>query len=236
MGSSDYTLDILAIVPARAGSKRLPGKNLLDLHGKPLIRWTLEAALQSNVVDRLVVSSDDDKILAEGKRLGLQTLRRPDYLASDNAATLDVLLHILDTLAKENVRPARVMLLQPTSPLRTAEDISQAVRKMSETGTESIISVCQCEHSPLWSNILGFDGAMDEFLRPEILNQRSQDLPVYYRLNGAIYLAKTDSFLRSRGFFMSNSQALIMPVERSIDIDTYLDFRMCECFFEDLDK
>ncbi|WLH02856.1 acylneuraminate cytidylyltransferase family protein [Pseudomonas beijingensis] len=232
----NYNVDILAVVPARAGSKRLPGKNLLDLHGKPLIRWTLEAALESQVVDQLVVSSDDDAILAEGIRLGLHTIRRPVDLASDTAATVDVLVHTLESLAKEGVRPARLMLLQPTSPLRKAEDIYQAVQCMDKTKAESIISVCRCEHSPLWSNTLEADGFMDDFLRPEILNQRSQDLPVYYRLNGAIYLAKTESFLKSRGFFMRNSQAFIMPTERSIDIDTPLDFKVCEYLYDTMDK
>ncbi|MDU9020994.1 acylneuraminate cytidylyltransferase family protein [Pseudomonas corrugata] len=232
----NYNVDILAIVPARAGSKRLPGKNLLGLHGKPLIRWTLEAALESKVIDQVVVSSDDNAILAEGKRLGLHTIRRPVYLASDTATTVDVLIHALESLAKEEIRPARLMLLQPTSPLRKAEDICQSVQRMDDTKAESIISVCRCEHSPLWSNTLGADGFMGDFLRPEILNQRSQDLPVYYRLNGAIYLAKTESFLREGGFFMSDSQAFIMPTERSIDIDTHLDFKMCEYLCEALDK
>lgn len=229
-------VDILAVVPARAGSKRLPGKNLLDLHGKPLIRWTLEAALESQVIDLLVVSSDDDAILSEGERLGLPTVRRPENLASDTATTFDVLVHTLEFLAKEGVRPARLMLLQPTSPLRTAQDIREAVRCMDDTKAESVVSVCQCEHSPLWSNTLDPDGRMDNFLRPEVLNQRSQDLAIYYRLNGAIYIAATEKFIEKQGFFMTNSRAHIMPTNSSVDIDTIMDFELCKFFMGSMKK
>lgn len=231
-----HNVDILAVVPARAGSKRLPGKNLLDLCGKPLIRWTLEAALESKMIDSLVISSDDDAILAEGERLGLRTIRRPEYLASDTATTFDVLVHTLEHLAEEGVKPARLMLLQPTSPLREAQDIREAVQCMDDTDADSIVSVCPCEHSPLWSNTLGPEGRMDDFLRPELLNQRSQDLPVYFRLNGAIYMAKTEGFLKARGFFMPNSRAHIMPADKSVDIDTYIDFKQCEFFLGSLVK
>ncbi|WP_454841363.1 acylneuraminate cytidylyltransferase family protein [Pseudomonas hormoni] len=236
MGKSIHNVDILAVVPARAGSKRLPGKNLLDLCGKPLIRWTLEAALESQMIDLLVISSDDDAILAEGERLGLRTVRRPEYLASDTATTFDVLVHTLEHMAQEGIKPARVMLLQPTSPLREAQDIREAVRCMNDTKADSIVSVCPCEHSPLWSNTLGPEGLMDNFLRPELLNQRSQDLPVYYRLNGAIYMAKTNDFLQARGFFMPNSRAHIMSVDKSVDIDNYMDFKQCEFILESLGK
>ncbi|MDR8385175.1 MULTISPECIES: cytidylyltransferase domain-containing protein [Pseudomonas] len=225
---SNKDLDLLVIVPARGGSKRLPGKNLLKMQGKPLIRWTLEAALESQVGDLMVVNSDDDAILEEGKKLGIRTLKRPAYLAADTSSTYDVLVDTLEVLAKENIRPKKIMLLQPTSPLRNAENIRAAVQLMDETQASSIISVCPCEHSPLWSNVLGPKGSMADFLRPELLNQRSQDLPVYYRLNGSIYLANTEDFLREKGFFMADSVAYIMKTEQSIDIDTYLDFKVCE--------
>lgn len=232
MGNPGYNVDILAVVPARAGSKRLPGKNLLPLLGKPLIRWTLEAALESQAIDKLVVSSDDEAILAEGEHLGLHTVRRPANLASDTASTFDVLVHALESLETEGVRPARLMLLQPTSPLRGAYDIRAAVRCMDDMGASSVVSVCPCEHSPLWSNTLDAEGRMDQFLRAELLNRRSQDLPTYYRLNGAIYLARTDKFLKEHGFFMPNSRAHIMSTERSVDIDTYIDFKLCELVLE----
>jgi CMP-N,N'-diacetyllegionaminic acid synthase len=230
----EYTpnMDILAIVPARAGSKRLPGKNTLELHGKPLICWTLEAAQKSRVIDLLVVSSDDDEVLAHGERLGARTLRRPSDLAQDTSTTYDVLLHTLESLELEGLRPARIMLLQPTSPLRDAADIRAAVSRMNETQAKSVVSVCPCEHSPLWSNTLGAQGQMDDFLSPALLNQRSQDLPLYYRLNGAVYIANTQSFIEQKGFFMSNSMAYVMPAEKSVDIDTIIDFKLCQIILE----
>ena len=236
MNSASPNVDVVAIVPARAGSKRLPGKNFMDLHGKPLVRWTLEAALESQVIDSLVVSSDDDVILSEGARLGLYTIRRPEHLASDTATTFDVIVHTLECLAQEGVRPARVMLLQATSPLRRAQDIREAVQCMNDTKAASVVSVCQCEHSPLWSNTLGPEGGMDNFLRSELIGKRSQDLDVYYRLNGAIYIANTEEFIEAKGFFMPNSRAYIMPADRSVDIDTLMDFKLCEFFLAGCDK
>jgi CMP-N-acetylneuraminic acid synthetase len=228
MDSAESSLDVLFIVPARGGSKRLPGKNLMELQGKPLIRWTLEAAKDSGVSGLIVVNSDDDAILAEGKRLGIRILKRPSDLATDTASTFDVLIHTLELLAEEGITPKRLMLLQPTSPLRSAENIREAVQLMDDTNAASVVSVCPCEHSPLWSNVLGADGSMANFLRPELLNKRSQDLPDYYRLNGSIYLAKTDDFVREKGFFMANSRAYIMTAEQSVDIDNRIDFSLCD--------
>lgn len=225
-------IDILAVIPARAGSKRLPGKNVMPLNGKPLVRWTMEAALQSRVIDAVVVSSDDDRVLDEASALGIRGIERPAVLASDTATTFDVLVHVLDTLAAEQVFPKRLMLLQPTSPLRDSSEIVRAVAVMDESGADSVVSVCPCEHSPLWSNTLGPQGKMDDFLREELRSVRSQDLPTYYRLNGALYLADTERFIKSRGFFMSNSRAHVMPVEKSIDIDTRIDFKLCELLLE----
>ncbi|MEX3772197.1 acylneuraminate cytidylyltransferase family protein [Pseudomonas sp. MYb118] len=224
----DNNPDLLIVVPARGGSKRLPGKNLMQMQGKPLIRWTLEAALDSQVSELIVVTSDDDAILAEGARSGVRTLKRPALLATDTASTFDVLIHVLDTLAEEGVRPKKLMLLQPTSPLREAVGIREAVQLMEDSQASSVISVCLCEHSPLWSNVLGAGGSMADFLRPELLNRRSQDLPDYYRLNGSIYLAKTEDFVREKGFFMANSVAYVMAAEQSIDIDNRIDFKICE--------
>ena len=225
-------IDILAIVPARAGSKRLPGKNTLKLQGKPLICWTLEAAQESQVIDLLVVSSDDDEVLSHADRLGARTLRRPASLAQDASTTYDVLVHTLESLALEGLRPARIMLLQPTSPLRDADDIKAAVSRMNETQAKSVVSVCPCEHSPLWANTLGAQGQMDDFLSPALLNQRSQELPSYYRLNGAVYIADTQCFIEQKGFFMSDSMAYIMPMEKSVDIDTIIDFKLCQIILE----
>lgn len=225
---------LVAVIPARGGSKRLPRKNLLPLGGKPLIRWSLEAARDSGVVDHLLVTSDDREILAEAEAFGAFPLLRPAELATDTATTTDTLLHALDALEEHAIKPGRIMLLQPTSPLRTAEDICDAVRLFELKHADSVISVCVAEHSPLWFNTISPDGRMDNFLSQDVLNVRSQDLPTYYRLNGAVYLSGVDVFRRNNGFFMKNSHALIMPSERSVDIDTYFDYRLAECLLRNM--
>lgn len=225
-------LDILAIIPARRGSKRLAMKNTLPLKGKPLIQWTIDAAIDSGVIDLIVVTSDDEKVLSIAKENKIETISRPANLATDSASTYDVIIHALDVLKKKDIVTKRIMLLQPTSPLRTASDIRNSVRKMDDWGYNSIISVCEAEHSPLWSNVIDEDGRMDNFLPKDLINIRSQDLKKYYRLNGALYLAHTILYRKNSGFFMEKSCAYIMPQERSVDIDSKLDFILCNAILE----
>jgi len=224
---------VVAIIPARGGSQRLPGKNIKLLAGKPLIAWTIEAALNSRALDGIVVSSDDEEILDEARKYPVKVLKRPDYLATATATTFDMLLHCLDVLPSKEMAVDQIMLLQPTSPLRTAEDIDRALALKKGSGACSVISVCECEHSPLWTNFLNEKGDMDDFLSTRLLNKRSQDLPVYYRLNGAIYVADVDNFKKYRGFFMPNSRAYVMPAERSVDIDTEIDFKLSQLMLGD---
>lgn len=221
-------LGILAIVPARAGSKRLPRKNALPLGGKPLIQWTFDAAKQSGVIDLIAVTSDDDEVLDIAISNGLVALRRPDYLASDYATSIDVVTYTLDILARRGITAKHVMLLQPTSPLRRPEDIQAAVRKIHDSGAASVISVCEMEHSPLWSNTLPKNDCMDSFLCPEHWFTRSQDLPIYYRLNGAIYLCRASCMSKQNTFFLAPSKALAMHQRVSIDIDDAFDLELCE--------
>jgi CMP-N-acetylneuraminic acid synthetase len=221
-------LDIVAIVPARAGSKRLPGKNMLPLAGKPLVQWTLDAAKESGVIDLILVTSDDSAVLDLARQQGVMAIARPEDLATDTATTIDVVLHALSTLESEGYTARRVMLLQPTSPLRTADDIKNAVTRMDDTSAASVVSVCEMEHSPLWANTLPADGNMDNFLPYELLNKRSQDLPTYYRLNGAVYLTIREALACQSNFFVPHCFALVMPPLSSIDIDTAHDFAFAE--------
>lgn len=228
MHKKSKEIDIVAIVPARAGSKRLPRKNVLPLGNKPLIQWTLDAAKASGVIDLIVVTSDDTEVLSIAEKSAVKTIVRPEHLATDTSTTIDVILHTLEALRSENIYPKRVMLLQPTSPLRTAEDIKSAVKKMELTNAASVISVCATEHSPLWCNTLDDNGCMDNFLPPEIINKRSQDLPTYYRLNGAIYLIFTEKLIAKKSFFTINSFAFVMDREHSVDIDNIFDFNFAK--------
>ena len=215
----------LAIIPARGGSKRLPRKNLLDLCGKPLIAWSIEAALKSKYISKVIVSSDDEEILNIAKEYKADFIKRPDELASDTATTFDALKHTLENVEKYDY----VVLLQPTSPLRTEKHIDEAIELLKEKNADAIISVCEVEHSPLWSNTLDENLDMSNFLRDEVLNKRSQDLPKYYRLNGAIYICKTDKLLENKGFFLKeNIYAYKMNKKHSVDIDEEIDFIIAE--------
>jgi len=217
---------IVAIIPARGGSKRLPGKNVLPLNGKPLIAWTIEAAKASKYIDRVVISTDDHGISETAKSLGAEIpFMRPAHLASDTANSNDVILHTIHALDKAY---DIVILLQPTSPFRTSRDVDDSIESLVNKEADGIISVTPCEHSPLWANVLPIGGSMEGFLSKKA-NKRSQDLDTYFRLNGAIYTFTSDSILLNQGIsYSKNVYSYVMPQERSIDIDTFLDFEFAQ--------
>ncbi len=223
---------ILAIIPARGGSKRLPQKNILELSGKPLIAWTIEAALASKYIDRVVVSTDSDKIAHISKIYGADVpFLRPNSLATDKSASIDVVLQLLDKLELIDDYYDYIILLQPTSPLRTTMNIDESIMMLMDRKCDAIISVCEAEHSPLWSNIIPENGNLSNFLDESILNKRSQDLDKYHRLNGAIYICDSIRIKKEKTFFFnSNCIAYRMTQEQSIDIDTQLDFLKAEFF------
>lgn len=215
----------LAIIPARGGSKRLPRKNILDLAGKPLIAWSIEAGLQSKYIDKVVVTSDDEEILNISKIFGAEIIKRPDELANDIATTFDAIKHAIDSLEKYEF----IVLLQPTSPLRNKLHIDEAIELLHVKNADAIISVCKVEHNPLWCNTLPNDKSMNHFIRDEIKNKRSQDLEDYYRLNGAIYICKTEKLLYETTFFIKESIfAYEMDRKSSIDIDEEEDFSVAQ--------
>jgi len=220
----------LAIIPARGGSKRLPRKNVLDLAGKPLIDWSIEAGLKSKYIDTIVVSSDDDEILDISIKFGATIIKRPEELASDTATTFDAIKHAIENIEIYDY----IVLLQPTSPLRDEKHIDEAIELLETKKADAIVSICEMDHSPLWSNTLPEDNNMSSFLRDEILNKRSQDLEKYYRLNGAIYICKTEKLLEEKSFFLKNNIfAYVMDRESSIDIDEEIDFKMAEFLIEE---
>ncbi len=217
----------LAIIPARGGSKRLPRKNLLDLAGQPLVAWSIEAGLNSKYIDNVVVSSDDVEILAISKRYNAETIVRPTELASDTATTFDAIQHTIDNVKRYDY----IVLLQATTPLRDEKQIDEAIELLESKNADAIVSVCEMDHSPLWSNTLNENLSMQGFLKEEILHKRSQDLEKYFRLNGAIYICKTEKLLEEKSFFLKeNIYAYKMSRESSIDIDEEIDFRMAEFY------
>lgn len=214
----------LAVIPARGGSKRLPRKNVLELAGKPLIAWTIEAAKNSKYIDHFIVSTDDQEISNVSKKYGAEVLTRPGELATDTASSVDVVLHAIEV---QNQSYDYVILLQPTSPLRTAQHIDEAIELLFEKNANAVISVCETDHSPLWANILPDDGNMDDFIRGEVKGKRSQDLPTYYRLNGSIYIVSTVFLKKQLTMFINKScYSYVMEQIFSIDVDNILDYEI----------
>ncbi len=218
---------VLAVIPARKGSKRLPNKNMLPFHGKPLIYRTINAAMKSALIDQVVVSSDSEEVLSFASNLGVAVHQRPNVLAQDSSGSVDVALDVLNVIHGFDV----LVWLQPTSPLRGSYDIDVALTLYKANNAESVVSVCKAAHSPLWSCTI-LENSQLSFLSPKSLNTRSQDLSTFYQLNGAIYIVSIDKFIESGTFLTKESYAFVMPEEKSVDIDTIIDFKLAELLFE----
>ncbi len=214
-------MSVVALITARGGSKGLPRKNVLPLCGKPLIAWTIEAALRATSVDRVVLSSDDDEISSIAARFGCEVLfKRPAELASDTASSMDVVRHALAQLTDAQM----IVLLQPTSPLRTHADIDAAVSRVRTGDAPACVSVCEVSESPYWMYRIGKQGQIQPLMPTHLPPQRRQDLEPIYRLNGAVYVAQSAWLLQNGGFVSAQTVAHCMPASRSIDIDTAADF------------
>lgn len=221
----------IAIIPARGGSKRLPGKNIKLLGGKPLIAWTIEAAIKSNVFDHVFVSTDSEEIASVSKDYGAKVpFLRPAELASDTATTNDVVTHLVNWYETQTSNKiSTIAILQPTSPFRNAEHIIEAFEEMKTKQAKAIVSVCELEHPIQFCNKLGFDGSMDGFIEPSDM-KRTQDLEPYYRLNGAIYFLSREYANRLSELYSEGTYSYIMGLKSSIDIDVDLDFKLAEFF------
>lgn len=211
---------VLGLIPARGGSKGVPEKNIRVVGGKPLLAWTIEAAQASKVIDRVILSSDDSKIIsvAEKYHCDVPFIRQPQ-LAEDTTPTIDVVLDALNRCPFYEW----VALLQPTSPLRTSQDIDSAIERCVALNAPSCVSVCLAQESPFWMFTMNQGKHLDALL-PNQATTRRQDLPPVYSLNGAIYVANAEWLRRERKFLASETVAYEMPIERSLDIDTESDF------------
>lgn len=215
-------MNVLGLIPARAGSKSIPKKNLVDLGGRPLIAWTIEAAMNSSL-SRVIVSTDSNEIAAVSKSFGTEVpFMRPEEISKDDSLSIDVVIHALDMLKEEF---DSVMLLQPTSPFRSVSDINNAVQLLAEA--DSVISVEAVEGMhPARMKFINTDGYLvDPVFAEEVENMPRQQLAPLYIRNGAIYLTKTDS-ISQRTFKGMKSKALIMPSLRSTNIDTEFDLQI----------
>lgn len=218
-------LRVLALVPARGGSKGLPRKNVLPLDGRPLIGWTLAAAAGSRYLDRCVVSTDDAEIAAVARAEGGEVpFMRPAKLASDRADSFSVISHALGQLPGYDL----LVLLQPTSPLRSAEDIDATLETLLQHRAPACVSVVEPGKSPYWSYRTDDNARLVPLLEPRFSRMRRQDLPTAYVLNGAVYAARTEWLSIQRGFVGDGTVAYIMPAARSVDIDSAFDLALAE--------
>ncbi len=194
-----------------------------------MIGWTIEQALRSQYVDKVIVSTDDKEIAHVSRQFGAEIpYLRPAELATDEASSVDVVLHAVDWFENNDTPYDLILLLQPTSPCRTSEDIDNTIKLIFSKNAKAIVSVCEVDHSPHWANILPENGCMQEFLRPEIMDKNRQSLPTYYRLNGAIYLIYSEYLKTQKSFFGYETYAYIMSKEKSVDIDDEVDFTFAE--------
>lgn len=221
---------ILAIIPARGGSKRLPGKNIKKIGGKPMIAHAILAALGSRYIDRVIVSTDDPAIAKVAKKYGAEVpFMRPAELASDTAPTLPVLQHAVTYMESQaGFKPDLTVLIQPTNPLVRSEDVNGAIEKMIATKTNSCFSVCEISQRPEWMYRMD-SGLVKLFLKQKTgPTKRSQELPRLAIINGSVYATKYDTLMKRGRIRDENTSIYVMPRERSVDIDDLFDFELAE--------
>ncbi|MDP1393416.1 cytidylyltransferase domain-containing protein [Lysinibacillus capsici] len=224
------TARCLAVIPARGGSKGVPGKNIRLLAGKPLIAWTIEAAKRSKYITTTIVSTDDEEISTVAIEYGAEVpFIRPAHLAEDDTPGVAPILHALEQCPDYDY----VVVLQPTSPLRTAEDIDGTIEKMFKNDGDFCVSVAEASQSPYWMYTLNKDDVMQPLIDSPLVVRR-QELPKAYILNGAVYVAKVEELKKTESFITSETVAYEMPEERSFDIDLEKDFLVCENIMQPL--
>ncbi len=222
----------IAIIPARSGSKGVKDKNIKELAGKPLIAYTIEAALKSAQFDEVMVSTDSESYAEIAKKYGAKVpFLRSAETATDTASSWDMVEEVLSKYEELGKNFDTFCLLQPTSPLRTAEDISAAYELFRKKAEFAAVSVCEAEHSPLWCGHLPDNQEFVDFIDAESMKQR-QAGGKFYRLNGAIYIVDTRKFREDKFLYQSGSFAYIMSQDRSVDIDTEIDFKLAEAILE----
>lgn len=223
----------LAIIPARSGSKGLKDKNIRLLNGKPMLAYTIEAAIESRMFSHIHVSTDSDLYARIAIEYGAEVpfLRSEEY-ACDSASTTDVIRYVIDRYKKSELEFDTFAVLQPTSPLRTAEHIRAAYDLLLANNAKAVVSVCEAEHSPLWMNTLPEDLSLDGFLTVEGRKCR-QELTVFYRINGAIYISDCVEYIKNPDYYHRFGYAYVMDKSHSIDIDDLVDFKLAEVIMQE---
>ncbi|MCL2365884.1 MAG: acylneuraminate cytidylyltransferase family protein [Oscillospiraceae bacterium] len=226
-----------AIIPARGGSKRLPGKNIKDLCGKPLIAYTIDAAKGSKLIERIIVSTDSKEIADIALFYGAEVpFLRPSELSSDKARSIDVIFYTVDRLNQDyGYGIDELILLQPTSPLRTSQDINNAIDVYTANNAEAVISVTESEHPPDWYKTINEKGILKNYFDGSATPNR-QEYSKAYLPNGAIYIFNYHFLKKQSDYYSEKTYPYVMSAESSVDIDTALDFMLAETILGSMQK
>ncbi len=219
----------IAIIPARSGSKGLKDKNIKSLNGKPLMAYTIESALQSGLYDEIHVSTDSEIYALVAREYGGSVpFLRSIEKSTDEATSWDVVREVIFNYKVRNQKFDLITLLQPTSPLRTGEDIRNAKKILDDKHANAVVSLCETEHSPLWCNTLPDNSSLEHFIKKEVLQFNRQKLDTYYRINGAVYMFYSDYFFSHETIYEKACYGYIMDKYSSVDIDDDYDFLLAE--------
>jgi CMP-N,N'-diacetyllegionaminic acid synthase len=225
--------NVTALIPARGGSRGLPRKNVLPLAGRPLIAWTIDAALQCPLVTSVVVSTDDEEIAAAAREAGARVpFMRPADLSGDESSSIDVAAHAITQLRQAGSEVRWLLFLQPTSPLRTAEDIAGAIDLQQRVSARAVVSVTPAKHPPHWMRRMNTNGVIEPWLEGTSPSRR-QEAATLYHVNGAIYLIEAQDLCDARTFLPEHTHGFVMPEERSIDVDDAWDFHLADLVMRD---
>lgn len=225
-------LKVLAIIPARGGSKRLPGKNIKDFMGKPLINWTIDFVKKLDVIDDIYVSTDSDEIVDCCKKAGfIINEKRPDALATDTSSTVDVVLDVIKRFEQIGKTFEYIALFQPTSPLRDVSSWHRAINLINQTSCDAVVGVSEVDNHPYHVFNVGDDASLAPWYSEDFLKIRSQDLPKSYFVNGSLYIVKISELKKQNTFFPKQAKAVIckFPYE-AVDIDTENDWILGEAY------
>jgi CMP-N,N'-diacetyllegionaminic acid synthase len=227
---------VIAIVPARGGSKSIPGKNIKPLDGKPLLAWSIDIARQVAEIDRIIVSTDDSEIASVASSYGAEVYDRPAQLASDEALVIDTIKDLLSRLASEGDAPEWVVLLEPTCPLRSADDVRKCLALVAQRQFDSVATFKEADLNPhrAWRLV---DGVPEVFIPGAVPWLPRQKLPSAYQLNGAVYIFRAALLAEeTKSLLVGRLGAVLMPRERSQDIDDRLDFMIVEAILRESSK
>jgi CMP-N-acetylneuraminic acid synthetase len=227
---------VIAVIPARGGSKTVPGKNIRALGGKPLLAWSIEVARQVSEIDRVIVSTDDAEIASVGRTQGAEVYARPPHLATDQSLVIDALKDLIKTLQAEHETPEWIILLEPTCPLRTADDVRSCLNLVDEGMYDSVATFKDAELNPhrAWRLV---DGVPEVFIAGAIPWLPRQKLPKAYQLNGAVYVFRANLLAgEAKSLLVGKLGAVLMPRERSQDIDDSVDFTIVEALLKESNR